>query len=122
MAIEKEQMGEYPLYFKKGFTQSDVTAKTIADAANLGDQTAIDVYTTCGEYLGKGLSIVIDLLNPEVIVIGSVFARSHNLLWEPAKKVIEKEALAISAKCCQVVPAALGENIGDYAAIATALI
>lgn len=121
-AMEKAQSGEYPLYFKKGYTQADVTAKTIADAADAGDQTAIDVYTTCGEYLGKGLSIVIDLLNPEVIVIGSVFARSHNLLWEPARKVIEKEALSISAKCCQVLPAALGEKIGDYAAIATALL
>lgn len=121
-AMEKAQSGEYPLYFKKGYTQADVTAKTIADAADAGDQTAIDVYTTCGEYLGKGLSIVIDLLNPEIIVIGSVFARSHNLLWEPARKVIEKEALSISAKCCQVLPAALGEKIGDYAAIATALL
>lgn len=121
-AIEKAQMGEYPLYFKKGYTEADVTAKTIADAADAGDETAIDVYTTCGEYLGKGLSIVIDLLNPEVIVIGSIFARSHNLLWEPARKVIEKEALSISAKCCQVLPAALGEKIGDYAAIATALL
>lgn len=121
-AIEKAQMGEYPLYFKKGYTEADVTAKTIADAADAGDETAIDVYTTCGEYLGKGLSIVIDLLNPEVIVIGSIFARSHNLLWEPARKVIEKEALSISSKCCQVLPAALGEKIGDYAAIATALL
>ncbi len=122
MAIEKEQMGEYPLYFKKGYTQADVTAKTIADAADAGDPTALNVYTTCGEYLGRGLSIVIDLLNPEVIVIGSIFARSHNLLWEPARKVIEKEALSIAAKCCEVVPAALGEKIGDYAAIATALL
>ena len=121
-AIEKAQMGEYPLYFKKGYTEADVTAKTIADAADAGDETAIDVYTTCGEYLGKGLSIVIDLLNPEVIVIGSIFARSHNLLWEPARKVIEKEALSISSECCQILPAALGEKIGDYAAIATALL
>lgn len=122
MALEKVQMGEYPLYFKKGYTQNDVTAKTIADAADMGDETALKVYTTCGEYLGKGLSIVIDLLNPEVIVIGSIFARSHNLLWEPAKKVIEKEALSISSKVCEVVPALLSEKIGDYAAVATALL
>ena len=121
-ALEKAQMGEYPMYFKKGYTQEDVTAKTVADAADAGDETAIDVYRTCGEYLGKGLSIVIDLLNPEVIVIGSIFARSHNLLWEPAKNIIEKEALSLAAGCCRVVPAELGEHIGDYAAIATALL
>ncbi len=121
-ALEKVQSGKYPLYFKEGMTAADVTAKTIADAANAGDETALAVYRTCGEYLGKGLSIIIDLLNPEVIVIGSVFARSRDLLWEHASRVINKEALAISAGCCKVLPAALGEQIGDYAAIATALL
>lgn len=122
LALQKVQRGEYPLYFKAGMTAADITAKTVADAAYLGDETALEVYRTCGEYLGKGLSIIIDLLNPEVIVIGSVFARSQDLLWESAKKVIEKEALSISANYCRVVPAALGEEIGDYAAIATALL
>ena len=121
-AIEKAQSGEYPMYFKKGMTVADVTAKTIADAADQGDETAIEVYRICGEYLGKGLSVIIDLLNPEVIVIGSIFARSKNRLWEPAKKVIEKEALSLSANCCRVVPAELGEHIGDYAAVAAALL
>lgn len=122
MALEKAQSGQYPAFFKPGMTAKDVTAKTIADAADAGDETALEVYRTCGEYLGKGLSILIDLLNPEVVVIGSIFARSHNLLWEPCKKVIDKEALPLAAKCCEVVPAALGEQIGDYAAIATALL
>ena len=122
LALEKVQRGEYPMYFKQGMTADDINAKTVADAADAGDETAIEVYRTCGEYLGKGLSIVIDLLNPEVIVIGSVFARSHNLLWESTKKVIDKEALNVAAECCRVVPAELGEQIGDYAAIATALL
>ena len=121
-ALEKAQSGEYPAYFKKGMPAADVTAKTVADAADAGDETALEVYRICGDYLGKGLSLVIDLLNPEVIVIGSIFARSRNLLWEPAKKVIEKEALSLSVNCCRVVPAELGEHIGDYAAVAAALL
>lgn len=121
MAQEAVKSGTYPLYFKKGMTARDVTAKTVADAAHAGDETAINVYKKCGEYLGKGLSIVIDLLNPEVIVIGSIFARSSDLLWNFAKDVIDKEALAISAGCCKVVAAGLGEQIGDYAAIAIAV-
>ena len=55
-------------------------------------------------------------------MIGSVFARSHHLLWDAAKKQIDKQALAASAECCSVVPAKLGESIGDYAAIATAIL
>lgn len=122
MAREKAQSGAFPAYYNSEMSPADITAKTIADAAEAGDETAIEVYRTCGEYLGKGLSIVIDLLNPEVIVIGSVFARSRNLLWEATKKVIEKEALRDAAACCEVVPAGLGEQIGDYAAVATALL
>lgn len=122
MALEKAQTGVYPLYFKDGMSTREVTAKSIAEAARKGDETALKVYRTCGSYLGKGLSVIIDLLNPELIVIGSIFSRSYDLLWETAKEEIKKEALTLSADCCKVVPAALGEQIGDYAAIATAIL
>lgn len=121
-ALEYEVRGECPLYFKNAMTQSQISAKSIAEAALAGDAAALEVYRISGEYLGRGLSLLIDILNPETIVIGSVFARNRDLLWDHAKKIIEKEALAPSAECCRVVPAALGENIGDYAAIAAALI
>ncbi|MBE6785374.1 MAG: ROK family protein [Ruminococcaceae bacterium] len=120
-ALEKERTGTYPAFFKKGMTEKDITAKSIAEAADAGDETALEVYRLCGEYLGRGLSILIDILDPQVIVIGSVFLHSKHLLLESMKEMIEKEALPISAKCCKVVSAALGENIGDYAAVATAL-
>lgn len=121
-AIEKARSGVYPAYFREGMVPSEVTAKAIAEAARDGDETALEVYKTCGEYLGKGLSVIIDFLNPEKIIIGSIFARSRDLLWEHAEREIEKEALKISADCCQILPAELGENIGDYAAIGAALV
>lgn len=121
-ALEKVQMGYYPSYFQKGMTAADVTAKTVGIAADNGDETAIEVYRICGEQLGRGLSVLIDILNPERIVIGSIFARSENLLREAMEKSIASETLSAAAKCCKVVPAALGEQIGDYAAIATALL
>lgn len=122
MAKEAVARGERPAYFKEGMTEKDVTAKTVGDAADAGDPTALAVYRVSGEYLGRGLSILIDILNPERIVIGSIFTRSRDLLWESTKKEIEREALGIAAGVCEVVPAALGESIGDYAAIATALL
>ena len=120
MALKARENGKTPLYFKDGDSLRDISAAKIAEAAQNGDETAIAVYQTSGRYLGRGLSIIIDVLNPERIVIGSIFARSGDLLWKYAKKEIDKEALGVSAACCKVVPAALGENIGDYAAIATA--
>lgn len=121
-ALEKAQMGVYPLYFKKGMSAAEITAKTVADAADKGDEIAKEVYRICGKQLGKGLSVLIDILNPERIVIGSIFVRSENLLREGMERIIRQEALPSAATCCKVVPAALGEQIGDYAAIATALL
>ena len=99
-----------------------LSAKEIAEKAASGDEKALEVYRVSGEHLGSGLSILIDILNPEVIVIGSIFTRSRDLLWESAKEIIDREALAVSSQCCRVVPASLGENIGDFGAVATALI
>ena len=121
-ALEEAQTGIYPLYFKKGMTAADVTAKTVADAAYKGDETAKEVYRICGEQLGKGLSVLIDILNPERIVIGSIFARSEDLLRDGMERVINKEALPQSLKCCKIVSAALGEKIGDCAAVSAALL
>jgi glucokinase len=120
-ALEKVQSGTYPAYFTKNMTSADITAKSIAEAADKGDETAIEVYRICGEYLGRGLSVLIDILNPQAIVLGSIFTRSKHLLLDSMKQAIEKEALPCSVGCCQILSAELGESIGDYAAIATAL-
>lgn len=118
LGLAAHQRGETPLYFNPEIAPDGITAKSIAIAAEKhGDPTAIEVYRLCGEYLGRGISILIDLLNPEKIVIGSIFTRSRNGLWESCKEIIEKEALKISWNVCEVVPAMLLENIGDFAAI-----
>lgn len=97
-----------------------ITAKNIADLAKNGNDLAKKVFDICAEKLGQGLSILIDILNPELIVIGSVFARSEELLRPKMEKVIASEVLPYSGCACQVVSAKLGEEIGDYAAIAVA--
>ena len=97
-----------------------VTAKKLAEAAFSGDKFAKRVFDKSGEMLGKGLSLVIDILNPERIVIGGVFMRSGELLVPSMKRVIEEEALTDSARMCEIVPAKLSENVGDIAALAIA--
>lgn len=100
--------------------RDNVTAKTVAEAAVNGDKLANAIYRRCGEKLGLGLSVIIDILNPEKIVIGSIFQRSGFLLKKSMYETIEKEALAVSAKHCEIVPAMLGDDIGDFAAIGVA--
>lgn len=100
---------------------AELNAQKVAEAAKQGDQFALSIYETVAKKLGLGLSIIIDVLNPEVIVIGSVFVRQHDLLWPMAQKVIREEALSLSSSVCQVVPALLDESIGDYGSLCVAL-
>ncbi len=101
--------------------EEEVNAKTISIAADKGDKTALAVYAESGKYLGKGLSIIIDILNPEKIVIGSIFTRSKELLWNSCYEQLKKEALGVSLEVCEVVKAELHEQIGDFAAATVAV-
>jgi len=120
MIMEKFQMGESVDFCKSNGDLNNITAQVIAAAAMNGDELALRIYRTSGEYLGKGLSILIDILNPQVIVIGSIFTRSSELLEPYAMDIIKKEALSHSRNVCRIVPAVLGEDLGDYAALSVA--
>ena len=95
-------------------------ARQVFEAAMAGNPAALKVVETTGKYLGRGLAMLVDLLNPERIVIGSIFVRQRDQLWPIAEKVLRAEALPRSLEACRVVPAALGEQIGDYAALSIA--
>jgi len=120
MIMEKFQMGESVSFCKSPADLNSITAWIVAEAAMNGDELALRIYRISGQYLGKGLSVLIDILNPEMIVIGSIFTRSKELLEPYAMEVIGKEALFHSGNVCRIVPAQLGEDLGDYAALSVA--
>jgi glucokinase len=113
--------GNPPAWTRDGCEESEISAKLMAGYARKGDADAIRFWNHIGRMLGKGLALLVDSFNPERIVIGGVFMRSGDLLWEAAKAEIEREALEGARSVCEVVPAALGEQIGDFGAIAAAL-
>lgn len=119
-ALEQLQMGKSCAFCRNYEDLATISAKTVADAANAGDALALQVYKTCGTYLGRSLALLVDLLNPEAIVLGSVYARCENLLRDTCLEVIEKECLPGAAARCKLLPAQLGESIGDIAALAVA--
>jgi len=98
----------------------ELSAKDLAVAARAGDGEAIALYAEVGEKLGQALALAIDLLNPECIVIGSIFARAESLIRPAMEKVLRIEALFGSLEVCRIVPAELGERIGDVAALTVA--
>lgn len=118
MAAKKAlEQGIYPLFCKNETELQSVSARTIGEAAEKGDPTALGIYDTVARKLGQGLAILVDILNPEKIVIGSIFLRQEKLLRKRMEEVLTKEALIQSVSAVQVVPAGLGEKIGDYAAV-----
>ena len=115
-----ERLKESYAQFEKKAGEQNVSAKTIAEHARLGNEFCRAVFEKSGYMLGKTLSILVDVLNPERIVIGGVYMRSEDLLYPPAAKVMKRECLPFSLSCVKVLPAGLKENIGDYAALSIA--
>lgn len=99
----------------------EVTGKDVAVWAKAGDPLALRVVTTSGEYLGRGMAVLVDILNPELIVVGGMGVRLGDLVLPPARRTLADEALAGGVAACRIVPAGLGERTGDVGAICVAL-
>ena len=97
------------------------TAKDVAEAARTGDALARKLIRATGKRLGETLAILVDILNPERIVIGGLAMRLRDDLLAPARAVLRREALPASLAVCEIVPAQLDERIGDLAALCVAL-
>jgi glucokinase len=98
----------------------DITTKHVGEAAAKGDPVAIEIFKEAGRRLGFGLSIVIDIINPELIVLGGVYPRCRQFLEPSMNEALALEALPRPLSFCKVVPAQLGEQIGNRAAITIA--
>jgi len=98
-----------------------LTARDVALAAHKGDATAIRILRSTGRRLGEVLAILVDILNPERIVVGGLAMRLGDTLLGPAREVMQREGLPHSVAVCQIVPAELNERIGDVAALCVAM-
>lgn len=114
--MELIQRGEKHPLMKLG-----ITAKNVFRLAKEGDELCREVCDTAGEYLGRGIAILIDILNPQAVIGGSIFARNYDLLMPAVTRAVKRECLPASAENCKILPAKLAESIGDMAALTTAL-
>ena len=98
----------------------DLTTKELFARVRAGDPDCTEVFRESAEKLATILAFTIDILNPEVIALGGVFMRNADLFMPIVDPILDREALPLARKVCRIVPAELGENIGDYAALAVA--
>jgi Transcriptional regulator/sugar kinase len=99
----------------------ELDAKTVFIAAQAGDPVAKEIVGISAHYLGQGLSVLIDVLNPECIVIGSIYSRNEELFKPLIEAVLKQEAIPSALDVCKIKPAELGDSIGDYAALCVAI-
>lgn len=121
-AQENQQMGRRVAFWDGVEPLANITAARIAGSAQAGDEVAKEIFRTCGEYLGRGLAILTDVLNPERIVLGSIYVRAEELLLEGMNAALSSEGLPGAVGVCRIVPAELSESIGDVAALSVAYI
>jgi glucokinase len=114
MALLAERL--FPQRWPAGTAIRDLVDEILA-----GDPEALTVATEAGRRLGQGLALLIDALNPQVIVLGSLAAVLGERILAPARTVVAAEALPQAAAACEILPAALGTHIGDVASLMAAL-
>jgi glucokinase len=96
--------------------------RELVEAMVANNPQALRVAEEAGKWMGRGLSLLIDALNPQVIVFGSLGVALGDRIFGPARKVIAQEALPQAVAACELVPSALGKEIGDVAALMAALV
>lgn len=119
-ALTAIQAGTPPAFCSSLVELPFVTAEKVGNAAQQGDPLAMDIYESVGQYLGRGLAVLVDILNPERIIIGSIYNRQRELLEPVTLRVLREEALPQALAVCKVVPSGLGEQVGDMASLAVA--
>ena len=105
----------FPGRWPQTITVKDLYAEYQAEA-----EEARVVFSRAAQAFGRGLAMIADMLNPERIILGGLGMRLQDALVEPALAIFAAEALPRALAVCSVVPASLGENIGDYAALVAA--
>lgn len=89
-----------------------IRLKTIIKAANMGDQFAIELLEEAGEYLAKGISMLIHLFNPDVIIIGGEMAEANSLIKDPIQQKISKYTMMLLKQDTQILVSELKERAG----------
>jgi len=90
----------------------NITAEKVSLAAQSGDSLALEVIAVAAGYLGVGIANLVNIFNPEVIIIGGGVANMGDLLFEPVRKEVSERAYQLAAQAVRIVPAQLGEDAG----------
>lgn len=107
------------MYPRQGWPDA-MTAEHLVAMARRNDPIAGRVVRTAAAWLGWGIALIVDMLDPEVVVLGSLAVRAGDLLLPEATRVARRESLRRD-RSCRIVASGLGDRIGDLAALSAAI-
>ncbi len=95
---------------------SRVTAQTVYEAAHAGDPVALDVVRDTAHYLGAGIANLLNIFNPDHVVIVGGVTRAGDSLFEPLRREVARRAFKPAVRSCQIIPGTLDGLAGVYGA------
>jgi glucokinase len=99
----------------------DTPIRELVESILSDDAEGLRVAEEAGRRMGQGMALLIDALNPQVIVLGSLAVAMGERILGPARQVVAEEALPQAVAACEILPSVLGSRIGDVASLMAAL-
>ena len=119
MACERLETDEPTLLRELcGSTPERVSGEVVAEAARQGDKVAIEILTTAGHYFGIGLSTIVQVLNPDRIIVGGGLLQAGALIMEPALRALNENIHPVLSGSAEIVPSEMGDDAGMLGAAA----
>ena len=99
----------------------EVTAAEVGQAAQAGDQLALEIIHQAAAHIGQGLADFCHIFNPEIFVLGGGVSQLGDLLFDPIRASLEANLMhPIYSQDLKILPAALGDDAGLVGAMALA--
>ncbi|MFQ6066163.1 MAG: ROK family protein [bacterium] len=99
----------------------NITCELVYRAAEREDELSQEIAQETARYLGIGIASLVNIINPEMVILSGGMTAAGDLLFEPVRKYARKYALEVAIRGVRIVPAKLGENTGALGAAATVL-
>ncbi len=96
----------------------DVKSEHVLEAARIGDRLALELVGETAYYMGWGIANLVNILNPDIVLLGTIAVAAGDLLLNPIRETVLKFAMTRPAEAVKIAPAQLGDALGDLAAVA----
>jgi glucokinase len=98
---------------------SRITARTVYEAATRGDPLAREVVRETARFLGTGVANLVNIFNPDVVVLAGGVTDAGDALFEPLRAEVRRRAFRPAVEACRIVPGSLAGSAGVVGAVAT---